>query len=192
MHLIELIANNTLTALDLETSGLDHKKDRIIEIGAVKICGWEKSEDGAPKKVKLGETFSTFVSFPGTLPEEISQLTGITEQDLEHAPKIKAALKKLKKFIGDDLLVGHYCEFNDAFLYTWGQKCRVSFDNRRLDTFTIARSVYGDKVKNFSLSALAKLHGIEYSPQRTVDYARITANLLAELARRDDFSHCDT
>lgn len=96
MHLIELIANNTLTALDLETSGLDRKKDRIIEIGAVKICGWEKSEDGAPKKVKLGETFSTFVSFPGTLPEEILQLTGITEQDLEHAPKIKAALKKLK------------------------------------------------------------------------------------------------
>ena len=42
MHLIELIANNTLTALDLETSGLDRKKDRIIEIGAVKICGWEK------------------------------------------------------------------------------------------------------------------------------------------------------
>ena len=148
MHLIELIANNTLTALDLETSGLDRKKDRLIEIG--------------------------------------------TEQDLEHAPKIKAALKKLKKFIGDDLLVGHYCEFNDAFLYTWGRKCRVSFDNRRLDIFTIARSVYRDKVKNFSLSNLAKLHGIEYSPQRTVDYARITANLLAELALRDDFSHCDT
>ena len=65
MHLIELIANNTLTALDLETSGLDRKKDRIIEIGAVKICGWEKSEDGAPKKVKR---FQLLCLFPARFP----------------------------------------------------------------------------------------------------------------------------
>lgn len=42
MHLMELIDKNTITVIDLETSGLDCMRDYIIDVGGVKIGGWNK------------------------------------------------------------------------------------------------------------------------------------------------------
>ena len=191
MRLKDLIEKHMLVALDLEMTGTDCEKDRIIEIGAVKIQGWEQSECGSPNHVSLTQKFSTFVHCPYPLPDEVTAFTGITNEDLEHAPDLGTALKSLKEFVEDEVLVGHNMQFNVGFLSVWGRKFGVKFENETLDTLEIAKLIYKDKIKNYSLESLAKFHGIEYNPRRTADYACITAKLLSKLALREDDFHCD-
>lgn len=111
MNLIELIDKNRIVAVDLETTGLNCGKDYIVEIGAVKIEGWKvigtKSGETLIEEANFTEQFTTFVSCPVKLPQSIVNLTGIRDKDLENAPDIEVALKQFKKFIGNDIIVGH-------------------------------------------------------------------------------------
>ena len=63
---------NTYISIDLETTGLNPKQDKIIEIGAVKV------EEG-----KITDTFSQLINPGRRLEERIVELTGITDKDLE-------------------------------------------------------------------------------------------------------------
>lgn len=153
--------------------------------------GWEHSECGILNGVILTEKFSTFVHCPYPLPDEVTAFTGITDEDLAHTPDLEVALKRLKEFVGDEILVGHNIQFNERFLSVWGRRFGIEFENETLDTLEIAKSIYKDKIKNYSLESLAKFHGIEYNPRRAVEYACVTAKLLSELALRDDYAHCD-
>lgn len=195
MNLIELIERNSIVAVDLETTGLNCGKDYIIEIGAVRIEGWKvirtKSSGNVIERANLTEKFATFVSCPIKLPHSIVNLTGISDKDLENAPAIEVALKQLKEFIGNDIIVGHNIEFDYGFLNEYGRRYGVAFDNRRLDTVAIARTIYRDKIKNYSLSSLAAMLGIEYVPHRALNDAYATAKLFTELAMRDDTAHCN-
>ena len=68
---------NTFVCIDLETTGLNSKRDKIIEIGAVKV------EQG-----KIVEEWETFVNPGRKLEERITELTGIRDEQLADAPKI--------------------------------------------------------------------------------------------------------
>ena len=195
MNLIQLIETNRIVAFDLETTGLNCRQDYIIEIGAVKIEGWKaiRTQDGGTliERANLTEKFKTFVSCPIKLPQSIINLTGIRDKNLEDAPDIDIALKQFKKFIGDDMVVGHNIEFDYGFLREHGKRYGISFGNRRLDTVAIARTIYKDKIKNYSLSSLAAMLGIEYTSHRALNDAYATAKLFTELALRDDAAHCN-
>jgi len=96
---------NSFICLDLETTGLNPKTDKIIEIGAIRI------ENG----VQTG-TFETFVN-PGRLLEErITELTGIRDEDLQNAPPIQAVLPGFLEFAGDLPLLGHSVLFDFSFI----------------------------------------------------------------------------
>ena len=62
---------DTYVSIDLETTGLNPKRDRIIEIGAIRV------EQG-----QIAEEFSTFVDPGRKLEERITELTGIRDEDL--------------------------------------------------------------------------------------------------------------
>ncbi len=195
MNLIRLIEKNRVVAVDLETTGFNCREDDIIEIGAVKIEGWKVMRTGDGGSViegsELGESFSTFVSGPLKLPQSIVNLTGIRGKDLEGAPTTEAALKKLKEFIGNDIIVGHNIEFDYSFLSEHGRRYGITFGNRRLDTAAIARTIYRDKIKNYSLPSLAAMSGIAYTPHRALNDAYATAKLFTALALKDDEAHCN-
>ena len=92
-------------ALDLETTGLDAKSDRIIDVGAVKFRGDKQ----------LG-VFHSLVNPRVRLPEFIVSLTGISQADVDTAPDWDAVRDELREFIGDARLVGHNVEFDVGFL----------------------------------------------------------------------------
>lgn len=195
MNLIELIDTNSIVAVDLETTGLNCRQDYIIEIGAVRIEGWKviRTQEGETliEGANLTERFTTYVSCPIKLPQSIINLTGVSDKDLKSAPAIGIALKQLKKFIGNDIIVGHNIEFDYGFLNEYGRRYGIAFDNRKLDTVTIAKTIYRDKIKNYSLSSLAAMLGIEYTSHRALNDAYATARLFTELALRDDAAHCN-
>lgn len=194
MHLTEVIDRNIITVIDLETTGLDCTQNYIIEVGAVKIGGWHKvnGKDGQAliDKGNIIGQYSSLVSCPVKLSEKIVQLTGISDSILNNAPTIDVVLKKLKEFVGDSIVVGHNIEFDYSFLHAHGGRYGISFNNRKQDTITIAKTIFRDKIPSYSLSALTKMFGIRYMPHCALNDALATAQLFLELAQRDDEAHC--
>ena len=83
---------NSYVCLDLETTGLDPKKNKIIEIGAIKVSNG-----------KIVEQLETFVNPGVKLEERIVELTGIKDEQLANAPEIGEVLPKLLSFVGEDI-----------------------------------------------------------------------------------------
>ncbi|MBN1309559.1 MAG: hypothetical protein JXA18_16685 [Chitinispirillaceae bacterium] len=127
-------------ALDVETTGLDFKKDRIIEIGAIKF-----------KEGKVAEEFSTFVNPGLPIPAAITDLTGISETDVAGAPVFAAIADRLLGFIGTLPLCGHQIEFDASFLREeFKRDGKPAVNNHLLDTALLSR-VLLDPRGRFSL-----------------------------------------
>jgi ATP-dependent DNA helicase DinG len=113
----------TYVSLDLETTGLDPMRDAIIEIGALRFDGDQ-----------VLETFSTFVNPGRKIPPFVTELTGITNADVEGAPGGRQATYRLAEFVGRDPVVGHNIGFDLAFL----RQHNVLRGNPSIDTFDLA------------------------------------------------------
>ena len=115
---------NSYISIDLETTGLNPKEDRIIEIGAIKVI-----------EGKVVDTFTTFVNPGRKLEERIVELTGIRDEDLADAPTIEEVFPKLEEFLEDLPLLGHSILFDFSFLFSWiilqtcGEKCNTMEHN---------------------------------------------------------------
>ena len=97
----DLLGLRSFVVIDVETTGFNEKKDRIIEIGLIKVVEGEEKE-----------TFDTFVN-PGTaIPTHITQLTGITDDDVAEAPSFQELAIQVLEFIGDAVIVAHNAPFN--------------------------------------------------------------------------------
>ena len=120
---------NTYIVIDLETTGLSAKLDKIIEIGAVKFV-----------EGKEQEVFSSYINPGVKLPERIVELTGITDADVQDAPYIEEVLDELEAFLGGEILLGHNLLFDYSFLKRAFSFQRRSFEKSGIDTLRIART----------------------------------------------------
>jgi DNA polymerase III epsilon subunit family exonuclease len=165
---------------DLETSGAAPSTGAgITEIGAVKVRGGEI----------IGE-FQTFVNPQHGLSEFITSLTGITDDMLANAPKIKSVLPDFFEFLGshkETVLVAHNAPFDLGFLKAAATKHQYPWPPYPvIDTVRIARSVLErDEVPNCKLSTLATFFGATTSPtHRALDDARATVDVLHGIFER--------
>lgn len=156
---------DSFICLDLETTGLNPKTDKIIEIGAVRI------ENG----VETG-TFETFVN-PGRLLEErIASLTGITDEDLKDAPSIADVLPQFIEFTKGLPLLGHSILFDFSFIKKAAVNQKVIFEREGVDTLKIARK-YLTELPHRSLGYLCEHYGIEHQAHRALQDVRATIRL---------------
>lgn len=154
-------------ALDLETTGLNPKTDKIIEIGAIRV------REGA-----ITDSFSTFVNPGRGLTAKTKELTGITEEDLKDAPYIEDILDDLISFIGEDCLLGHNILFDFSFLKKAVVNQKKTFDKEGIDTLRIARRFLTD-LESRNLGFLCEHYGIELEAHRALNDA-VAAHLLYE------------
>lgn len=117
---------DTYVSIDLETTGLNPKRDRIIEIGAIRV------EQG-----QIVEEFSTFVDPGRKLEERITELTGIRDEDLADAPQLDEVFPQLLEFMGELPLLGHSILFDYSFLKKRQWTGRLLLRDRR---WTLCRS----------------------------------------------------
>ena len=119
------------TAIDVETTGLNPKTEKMIEIGAVKV------RDG-----KIVAKYDSLINPGKKLEERIIELTGITDEMLADAPLPEKVLPEFFDFIGEDILLGHSIMFDYSFLKRAAVNMGLvkSKDNRYgIDTLRIAR-----------------------------------------------------
>ncbi len=113
-------------AFDMEMSGLDHKKDFIVSLGAIEMRG---------STIQGGKAFSRLVRPEGTMNADSVVIHQITPDDLREGADIKHVLADFLEFIEDAVLVGHFLHFDLRFLNVSLKKhFRTKLKNPALDT----------------------------------------------------------
>lgn len=140
---------NSYLAIDIETTGLDAKLDKIIEIGAVKV------RDG-----QITERFQTLVNPYRELAGQTEALTGITEDMIADAPGIGTVIGTLVAFCEEELpLLGHHIIFDYRFLKRAAVNQRLSFERRGIDTLKLCRRFMPEEERK-NLEAACGFYGI--------------------------------
>jgi len=153
-------------AFDIETTGLDAEKDRIIEIGAVMI------KDG-----KIIDEFSSFINPGIEIPHFIVQLTGITDEMVKDSPPIENVLADFLDFVGDKPLIAHNANFDVGFIRYNARKMGRVLNNPVIDTLQLSRNMFSD-LKRHKLNIVAKHLNIDMgSHHRAVDDSRTAAQI---------------
>jgi DNA polymerase III subunit epsilon len=156
-------------SIDLETTGLNPKTDKIIEIGAVKI-----------NRGKVVDTFATYINPGRKLPSCITEITGIRETDLAEAPTIKDMIASFHHFLGDEVVLGHSVMFDYSFLKRACVNEKLDFEKKALDTLKIARA-YLPELESRTLSNLCGYFKIEHHAHRAFEDAMATFLLYQKL-----------
>lgn len=168
-------------ALDLETTGLNPERDRIIEIGAVKY-----------KNGKAAGEFSCLVRTYQPLPEKIAALTGITEEMLAGGCDEKTAITEFLTFAKEmPVLLGHNISFDFSFLKAAAVRYGMRFEREALDTLRFAKKLHPE-LESRALTALCAHYGIvQKCAHRAVEDAvsahRLYAALVEEFPDYDGF-----
>jgi Rad3-related DNA helicase/DNA polymerase III epsilon subunit-like protein len=154
-------------ALDLETTGLDPARDRVIEVGAVAF-----TPEG------ISDTMERLVDPGRAVPEAVLRLTGIRQEELRGAASPEAALSQLSQFLRGRQPVGHGARLDVDFLTAAGL-----WDPAQdiLDTLDLARILL-PAAASHSLPLLAVELGFSQPrPHRALDDADATRQLLLRL-----------
>ena len=162
--------DKTFVVFDIETTGLDVRKDKIIEIGAVKVRNGE-----------ILEEFHSLINPNEELSKEIIKLTGIKNKMLENAPTIDEVLPKFIEFISDFPLVAHNINFDGNFINAQCHKNGIELPkNSWIDTLEIARRKL--PLDNHKLETLVNYFKIKLdNHHRAVDDAKATMEIFYKL-----------
>ncbi|WHY21303.1 exonuclease domain-containing protein [Paenibacillus sp. G2S3] len=166
---------------DLETTGFSHQHgDEIMSFGAIKVVGQVIKED---------EIFYTLVNCQTAIPEDITRLTGITEEMTQSAPSLIDGLHNFMSFVGQNVLVAHASSHDKAFLNAalW-KTSKVQLTHRVLDTMMLARWLEPQR-SNYTLDELLYVHEIPIRGRHNaLEDAKMTAQLwvayLREISER--------
>lgn len=160
---------DSYVCVDLETTGLNPRTDRIIEIGAVKV-----------EHNVIVEEWKTLVNPERTLDERIVELTGIHDEQLASAPLLDEVLPVFLTLAGSHVLLGHGVTFDFSFLKRAAVDRRLTFERDGIDTLKIARKYLAD-LESRSLGHLCAHYGIAHSAHRALHDAKATVELYRKL-----------
>jgi CRISPR-associated protein Cas2 len=132
--------------VDLETSGLDAKKNEIIEVGMLKV-----------HQNEVVQTFSVLIKPEQLISKQIEEMTGITNDLLEkQGGEIGGLLLEIKEFIGQNILIGHNVLFDKNFLNQAFLKDNYDvLDNQYRDTMKMYADIFKPNIQRKRLADIA-------------------------------------
>ena len=165
--------DDEMVVFDIETTGLSNRTCKIIEIGAVKIKGGQ-----------IIDKFDIFVDPECPIPEEITNLTSITDEMVKGAPKEREALELFLAFAGERLLIAHNANFDIGFIRVAAERQELPFNNPYLDTLGLSRYV-NPELKNHKLDTIVEHYKIgDFHHHRASDDAEVLAHVFIEMLVR--------
>lgn len=159
------------TVVDTETTGLSPQEDRLIEIAAIRVRGGKEVA-----------RFETLVKPGCKLSKRITEITGITDEELKDAPTQQEALQRFVIFLMDDIIVAHNANFDVNFIYDSLERYEFPpLKNNYVDTLRLAKYVLPD-MNNYKLASLAKYYKIPQPvAHRALADCETTMHLLQKL-----------
>ena len=141
----------TYIVLDLETTGLSCRYDKIIEFSGYKVV------EGL-----VESSIDILINPRRPIPKVITDLTTITDEMVVGKPTIKEALPQILAFIGDSVLVTHNATFDFSFLQEEIKNCGMEpLHNTVIDTLALSRYLFPES-RNHRLGSLCKNMDIRY------------------------------
>lgn len=168
--------DDTYCIVDIETNGSKPNDAQIIELGAIKIA-----------QGKVVDRFESFVKCE-TIPEYITKITGIREDDVKDAPTMQNVLIRFREFLGQAVFVAHNVEFDFNFISAMYARLELGFlANRKLCTIDLARKTieaerYGLEHLNSFLEINTEVSHRAYADALTA--ARVFDTALANIPAR--------
>lgn len=159
------IKNEIFCVVDIESNNSFKNGGQIIEIGAVKI--------------QNGKEIASFESFIKTddLPQNISDLTGISLKMLKNAPSLASTLNKFRLFLGNHTFVAHNARFDYEFISNSLHSCGFGILlNQRLCTIDLAKRIIPSE--RYGLDSLKELLDIKTPHHRALSDARAAGAIL--------------
>lgn len=164
--------NTTYCVLDLETTGLSAKTEKITEIGIMKIQNGEVVDE-----------FCEFVNPEKPIPKRVQEVTNITDEMVANSPTIDVLFPKVLDFIKDSVLVAHNASFDIGFLKNVAKNLGYKFDYTYVDTLPLARKLYPE-LKKHKLGKIAEHLKIKVEvAHRALDDVDTTVKILKEMMK---------
>jgi len=165
--LVAAFPKTVFTVFDTETTGLDPRLNRVVEIGAIRF-----DSRGIRSRINILVNPDTY------MPSEVTRINGITDAMLAGQPKAALAVPDFLRFIGDTVLIAHNAPFDTGFINEELIRLKLTpLRNRVLDTRLFAKEIFPG-LPNYKLQDLASRFGIEAKDaHRAEDDARVCMEL---------------
>ena len=136
-------------AIDLETTGIRLSKDKIIEVGLLKV-----------KDSHIIDTFSCVINPDMQVDDKILELTKISKNELENAKRIHEVINNIVDFCEEYVLLGHNTIFDYSFVKKEANRAGLEFEKRGIDTYKLCKKVLPENVRK-NLTDACGYFGIE-------------------------------
>ena len=165
--------DTTYCVFDLETTGISHITEKITEIGAIKI-----------KNGEVIDTFETFVNPEKPIPEEVVNVTHITDDMVKDADTIDKVMPRFLEFIGDSVMVAHNADFDIGYMKYNCEQLGLDFDVSHIDTLRLAKAVFPEFSK-YKLGIIAEKLNIKVDvAHRALDDVKTLVQVFKEMYER--------
>ncbi len=173
------IEEASFCVVDVETTGLSPRYNGIIEIGLVKISG-----------LKIVDKYHSYVNPGKDIPYFITQLTGITNEDVYDAPFFEDIADEVTDFIGEDILSGHNFSFDYEFLKKEFRYCgKEPVENLNLCTLKLSRRLF-PMLRSKSLGVVCNHLKLKNTKEHSaLGDSEVTAKLLIKIIKELKVKH---
>lgn len=162
------------SVLDVETTGLSARNNRVIEIGIVRV-----------KNLKITDKYTTLINPGCDIPYFITQFTGIANSDVQYSPSFYDTAEDIEDFIGNSIISGHNLSFDEGFLsYEFARNGFEPLSNLSVCTLKLSRKIF-PSLKSKSLGSVSEYLGVKNrDSHRALSDAEATAQILIKLIKK--------